>query len=64
MMSNVSFIPLTPQVTETTLQDVLRFNHDFQAEFFFFWPTLILQSGIIIYDSAGQHFDSSVPFVT
>jgi len=31
LMSNVSFIPLAPQVTETPLQD---FNHDFQADFF------------------------------
>ena len=35
LMSNVSFIPLAPQETETPLQDVIHFNHDFQADFFF-----------------------------
>jgi hypothetical protein len=35
LMSNASFIPLAPQVSETPLYDVVQFNHDFQAEFFF-----------------------------
>ena len=31
LMSNVSFTPLAPQATETPLQDVIHFNHDFRA---------------------------------
>jgi len=35
LMSFVRIIPLSPQITETPLQDVIHFNHDFQPEFFF-----------------------------
>jgi len=62
-MPFVRIIPLAPQVTETPLQDVIHFNDDFQAELFFL-TFIAFRVCFIINDSAGQHFDSSVPVVT